>query len=132
MDTQVTCTNIYEAALALLAEPDEERCADYAERAPYILASLLSEAGAADAMWREAHNLPAQPSFNSVYVGLAEQFPLCDRFVAPSAAYLAAFLILDENEALSDKLYEKYCDGMSSICSELPAIKKSITDIYGF
>ena len=90
------------------------------------------EARAIDAVFRQATGEPAQTAFSPVCIELSTPFPLTERFAAPAAAYLAAMLVIDENEALSDTLYSRYCDLMSDICAACPASSKTIIDVYGF
>ncbi len=130
------CRDVYTSAKAMLAEPlgesDAARHADYDERAPYLIAAMCDEARAIDAVFRRATGEPSQPEFSPVCIELDSPFPLTDRFAAPAAAYLAAMLVMDENEALSDTLYSRYCDLMSDICAACPASSKTIIDVYGF
>lgn len=130
MPEKITCQSVYDAALALLGEPDAARCTDYAGRAPYIIAAFCAEAEPVDAALRDADS--PTPQFSSVAIELTVDFPLSDRLVPLAAAYLAAMLVLDENEELSDKLFERYCDGMSTLCAGIPAVSEKITDIYGY
>lgn len=132
MEREIRCTEIYENALALLAEPEPEFCEDYAERAPYLIAAFCCEAGGLDRAYRQVNSLETQPEYGTVYINLPDIFPLSNRFASIAASYVAAMLVLDTNEALSDKLYGRYCDRMSVICGEIPASVQSITDIYGF
>lgn len=132
MEQNIVCERIYKAALALINEPDNGNADDYAERAPYLLAAFCGEAGGIDAAYRKSKGLPSQPSYGSVMIGLEESFPLSNRFAGAAALYLAAMLVIDENEELSDRLYGRYCDRMSKICSEIPGVLEKITDIYGY
>lgn len=114
------CEKIYESALALLGESmalDDNT--DYEERAPYIIAAFCSEAQDADKDWRRIFDLEAQSSWDTLCVPLEEEFPLSDRFANAAAFYLAAILVLDSDEQLSDKLYERFCDAISTIDSSL-------------
>ncbi len=131
MENEIICTEIYEAALALIGERENEGTGDYAERAPYLLAAFCSEAGALDTLCRSAGSLDKQPAYSAVMIELASVFPLTRRFAKPASLYIAAMLVLDENEELSEKLYDRYCDAMSSICSGIPGAIEKITDIYG-
>ena len=128
------CKDIFKSALRLLNEKGEETGnEDYAERAPYILASMFSEAATLDKKYRAAFKLESQPFFNPAYNVLTSIFPLCDRFAAPAAFYLASLLIIDANEALSDAFYERFCDGMATISTEIPpsmATVESIKNVY--
>ena len=117
------CSEIFKSALRLLNEKGaEDECADYAERAPYLLAAMVSEAAQLDKRYRAANGEEAQPSFSPVFIGLDSGFPLTDRFVSAAAFYLASMLIIDDNDELSDSLYEKFCDRMASLSSKAPAV----------
>lgn len=132
----VLCRDVYSAALALLSEPQGDdsaaRRTDYDERAPYLLAAMCDEARAIDAAYRSASGEDAQPEFSPVCLEMYSSFPLTSRFAAPASAYLAAMLVLDENESLSDTLYSRYCDLMSELCAACPATSHPIVDVYGF
>ena len=125
------CSDILTAALKLLGEDGEtEENEDYAERAPYIIASFVSETSEADSMYRLAHGKAALQLSERVYLPLNESFPLSGRFASLAAFYLASMLIADESPELSDKLYDKYCDGVSAILSALPATLHGIGQEY--
>lgn len=130
----LNCRDVYTAALAMISEPqsDTSRRADFDERAPYLLAAMCDEARAMDAVFRRACDEEAQEQFSPVCLELDAAFPLTERFAAPAATYLAAMLVLDENEELSDKLYGRYCDLMSDLCATCPASSAPIVDVYGF
>ena len=128
----VTCKKIFLAALALLGEPDGSCPDDLGEHATYHLAAFCTENAALDRLYREHRGLPEADGFDNVAIGLDEPFPLSERFVPAAATYLAAMLVLDENEELSDKLYGRYCDMMASLCTAIPGASQAITDIYGF
>ncbi|MBO5305296.1 MAG: hypothetical protein J6B12_00895, partial [Clostridia bacterium] len=61
---------------------------------------------------------------------LTEPFPLSDRFAGAVSAYLASILLIDENSVLSDKLYDKFCLGITAITEEIPAERQKILDMY--
>ena len=44
--------------------------------------------------------------------------------------YLAAMLVIDYDEELSDKLYDRYCDSVSVISSAIPFEIESIINRY--
>lgn len=122
---------IYDAALRMIAELGGEGCSDdYAERAPYLLAAFCCENAVADIHYRAAHGYPAQEDFSRVFIELGEAFPLCERFAYPAECYLASMLLMEESEALSDKLYDRYCDSISAVYGELPAQSDGIVDRY--
>ena len=124
---------IYEAALRILAESIEEGDnADYEERSPYLLAAFCTQLEDMDKALRASLCEGSQNDFNSVYVDLDEEFPLLDRFAPAAALYLASMLVMDDMEALSDRLYEKYCDHISRLCDNFPTVSTSIVDKYGF
>ena len=128
------CSEIFKSALRLLNEKGaEDENEDYAERAPYILSTMFSESAKTDKKYREANGLGEQGAFSPIYVELSEEFPLASRFASAATFYLASLLILDANEELSDTFYEKYCDSMSAILSEIPCASASlekIKDVY--
>lgn len=122
---------IFEAAVRLICEtPNSEQTADYTDRAPYILASLFSEAAATDAKYRLSHKLEKSESSPTAYADLDASCPLSDAFFHPAVYYLASMLVLEENEELSERLFAKYSDGMALICAELPATATPISDRY--
>ena len=128
----VSCHDIYLSALALLAEPDAAACEDFASQATYHMAAFCCENAALDRLYRKHNGLAEAASFNSVSIALTEAFPLSERFVPAAAAYIAAMLVMDENEQLSDKLYGRYCDMMATLCTSIPGASEAITDVYGF
>ncbi|MBP3314985.1 MAG: hypothetical protein J6M03_04095 [Clostridia bacterium] len=115
-----TNKQIYQSALGLIGElNDPMLCEDYEERAPYILASFCSLASEIDKKLRIIDSLDAGPSFSHVCLSLDAAFPLCDRLSPAASLYLAAMLVLGEDDGLSDSLYDKYCDAISSIASSV-------------
>ena len=115
-----TTKQIYNGALGLLGElNDPMLCEDYEERAPYILASFCSLASEIDKRLRVIDSLDAQPSFSHVFLSLDASFPLCPRLAPAASLYLAAMLVIDEDDELSDSLYDKYCDAIASLASSV-------------
>ncbi|MBQ9783399.1 MAG: hypothetical protein IJW44_02655 [Clostridia bacterium] len=127
----MTNREIYENSLRLLAQgvvSGENE--DYEERAPYLIASFCTEAEEIDSYLRKALGMAAAQSFGKVWLALEEEFPLLERLAPVACLYLAAMLILDEDSELSDKLYDRYCDAISSIRNGIPAALESIVDRY--
>ena len=94
---------IYNAALALISQSIESTdIADYEERAPYLIASFCSTAKSIDADIRRAKKLESQTKFSPVCLELEKDFPLCDELAGAASLYVAAMLVIDEDEALSD------------------------------
>lgn len=125
------CNELLTSALMLLGEVgDAEYNYDYAERAPYIIAAFVGETHRLDEKYRIAHGLEKPPSFDRVYIPLDEDFPLCEPLAPICVFYLASLLISDESPELSEKYYDRYCDGISSFSASLPALNESITDVY--
>ena len=124
-----TNNDIYLSALALIDESESKGdTADLAERAPFILASFCSTCRSLDKKLRMRDSLEPQPKFSSVRLSLDGEFPLCDALSAPAAAYLASMLVIDENPALSESLYDKYCDAIATIGAECSC--SAISDVY--
>ena len=127
------CKEIYDSALRFLAEstsPTDND--DYEERAPYLLATFCSELAGTDAALRRILGKCAQSNFSEVYLPLDNDFPLLSRFASAAALYLAAMLIIDDEQSFSDKLYERYCDKIAAICSTVPALSEKIKNKYFF
>ena len=125
------CKELLISALKHLGEVgDETNNPDYAERAPYIIAAFVGEAGEIDRRYRIAHGLDMAEQTDKVLIPLEEEFPLCKRLISPCVFYLASLLIADESPELSESYYDRYCDSISSLSASLPSRVESITEIY--
>lgn len=128
----MTIKNIYDAALRLLGEkPDETRDSELSARAEYLAAAFCCDIAAIDRDYRASHKYEPQKPFNELFLELNTDFPLSSRFSKACSHYIAAMLVVDEDEALSDKLFEKYCDSLASAVSEIPCKREKIRNIYG-
>lgn len=126
-----TNNEIYLLSLALIDESQSKGdTSDFEERAPYLLASFCSLCKRLDKSLRARDGLAEQAAFSSVMLPLENEFPLCDLLCAPAAAYLASALVLDENPALSESLYERYCDSIALLGAECSC--SAISDVYLF
>ncbi len=123
---------LYEGALAILGERgSEEQLADYADRAPYILANFISENTTADRLYRKAHGFAeASVTACDTYADLSEDFPLCSRFAAAARLYLAAMLIDSEDSDRSDLLFDRYCKTLAATLADIPALREKILNCY--
>ncbi len=127
----MTVRDIYDSALSLIGENAELGSdADYSERAPYIVAIFCDKVANIDRSYRETHGLEEQKYFNAVRLGLDTDFPLCPRFTDSAVHYLAAMLVLYENEVLHDKLFSIQCDLLAKAISEIPCYKEKIVNVY--
>ncbi len=118
--------DIYNASLGMIGtEVSAENIEDYAERAPYLIASFCSMAKSLDKKLRRRDGLVKQAPFSPVFLELEADFPLCERLITTAALYVAAMLVIEENTSLSDSLYDKYCDGIASLSTELGADTKA-------
>lgn len=127
----MTLKEIYKNALALIAEsiaPGDND--DYEERAPYILATLCSQLKGIDAVARAMLGEQAGEDFNEIFLPLTDAFPLLARFAAPAALYLASMLILDDDQDMADKLFERYSDSISTACDSVSAVKEKTSNKY--
>ena len=123
---------IYAFALHALAQHQiSSETADFEERAPYLLAACCTEAQALDTAWRTSTGQSSAPSVSGVRLELDKTFPLSQPFVPLAGFYLAAMLVIDEDIDLSDKFYERFCDGMASIQVQIDARAKSGTSESG-
>ena len=124
-----TNNDVYLAALALIDESNEKGdVSDLEERAPFIIASFCALCRALDKKLRSRDSLEDQTKFSSIKLELDKEFPLCEALTAPAAAYLASMLVIDENPALSESLYDKYCDGIATLGAECSC--EAINDVY--
>ncbi len=127
----MTCNDIYLAALGKMGEkPSSPRNDDYAERAPYILASVSSDLSALNEKYASFKGETATP-YTGSYLALTAAFPLHDRFASAASNYLASLLTVDEDEALSDKFFDAFCRTVAKITAEIPAERQKILDVYG-
>lgn len=122
------CEEIYESALALLGESlNATNNNDYEERAPYLVAAFCTEIQERDKDWRSSLKLGDQSTWNPVFISLDEVFPLSERFASAAAFYVAAMLVVESDEDLSDKLYDRFCDAISTIDSNISDNEESST-----
>ena len=128
---KVTVSRVFDGALALIDEVNDGSVPDYVERCPYIVAAFCAEVGAIDVLLRKSSGTSLQRNYSAVSIGMNEEFPLLPRFLPAATAYLAAMLVLEENEELYERLYERYSDLMAGICSEIPGASEKIVDSYG-
>ena len=127
----MTHRDIYDAALALLAEEQREDCADYEERAPYLLGAFLNECNEAGGFYRSSHGLEGEMDKMTLCPDLDREFLLPDRFGAAAAFYLAALLVEREDESFSDRLFARYADEITRILRDgCPGVSVSIRDVY--
>ena len=127
----MTNKEIYLGALALIGEPDEYGAADYAERAPFILANFISENAALDNQYRRAHGKKALSDDLVIFASPDDAFPLSSRFAAAAEQYLAAMLLEEEDTERSDIFFDRYCKAMTAILAEIPAVREKIMNSYG-
>lgn len=126
----MNCQDILNAAIRKVCEdPSDPATDDYRERAPYLLADFLSECSRLDAFYRQVHGLAPALPFEEVYISMSAEFPLCKVFTAPAVNWLAAMLVLEENEELSDRLFARSSDLLAKIQTSIP-VRKQITDVY--
>ena len=113
-----------------MMDESEERgdTIDLEERTSYILAAFCSTCKRLDQKLRERDSLEKQPSFSNTYIDIDDYFPLCDALAVPAATYLASMLAIDENPALSESLYDKYCDSIAILGAECSC--SAISDVY--
>ncbi len=132
----MTCKKIYKSALKLINEPSgagvgcAEEFDELEERAPYLLAAAVAEAGEVDDEYRRSHGLDPRVPCDDVELPLDAEFPLSPRFAPAASFYLAAMLIADENPELSDALFDRFCDAMADIKASIPAISGRIRNVY--
>ncbi len=105
---------------------------DYVTRGQFILASFVVQYASLDAAWREAHGMESTTiDTNITSISPRDDFPLCDVFAPIAINYLASGLVIDENEEMSDKFFDRYVTGILDIRKALPAKQTPIIDRYG-
>jgi hypothetical protein len=123
--------DIYESALRILAQSAAAgENTDFEERAPYLIASFCADTLELNRHLCEAAGKSPLAGFEKVWISLEENFPLIDRLAPIACLYLAAMLILDEDGEISDKLYARYCDKITEIWQEIPAVIEKIKEKY--
>ena len=128
----MTNRDIFHSALRLIGEdPSANENEDYEDRAPYLLAVFCTESAETDSAYRETNDLTPHTDVSNVCLDLDSPFPYADRFTTAAALYLAAMLVIDENMELSDKLFDRFCNTMATIQSEIPARIEKIAQKYG-
>lgn len=127
----MTYRQVYENALRAVCETSVSTdTSDYEERAAYIFATFLGQCSPVDRQYRIANKMSIPNPVALTRVDLNQSFGLPDVFVSLAEYYLAAMLVMDENEELSDRFFELYTDGISALLSSLPCSSESITDRY--
>ena len=105
---------------------DSEGTEDYTERAPYLIATFLNRCAPLDRLYRRANMLGSATAFDGAVFPLDDVFPLSAVFATAATYYLAAMLVLDENEEMSDRFFAMYADELTSIRASLPAVVEPI------
>lgn len=126
----MTYLEIYEAAVRLVDEIEAGDSPDYESRAPYLLGSFYTEQIPLQKKLDAANRAEPIEYEPCLYVDLESHFPLSDELIAPAVNYLAAMLVIDENEEMSDQFFDRYIDGVASIAASLPASLHPIKDCY--
>ena len=122
---------IYQGALRLIGEStDKSDNHDYLDRAPYILGTFCSQTCGVDAAARKLLGKSPSNAGNVVYLDLYSQFPLLDDFAPAAELYLAAMLVIDYDAALYERLFARYCDLISTVCSSIGPISESTVNKY--
>ena len=105
---------------------------DYSARAPFLLASFITRYAKLDGEYRKANGMTSKAIHTDIAeVDPEDDFPLCDAFFPAAINYLASGLVIDENEEMSDKFFDRYIGIILDIRNTLPAQKEQIVDRYG-
>ncbi len=104
---------------------------DYHTRATFLLATFIGEYKPLDSCYREANGMEEKEIFTGmVSVDLEDDFPLCDIFIPAAINCLAAGLVIDENEEMSDKFFDRYINNILAIRKSIPTSTGAIVDRY--
>ena len=128
----MTYRELFDAAVRMVAENAEEGdVTDYEDRSSYLLATVSNQCAALDRAYRLANGAIDTALIKvGVCVMLDETFPLSDAFAPAVTYYLAAMLVLDENEEMSDTLFSRYADAIAQLRSQMPAVTEKIVNRY--
>lgn len=129
------CKSIFDNALRLAgAGNDPDLTEDYAERMRYLLACFIGECYGMDASYRQRLAITGETVlpevFDKAVIDETEDFPMSVRFAPAAAYYVASMLVLEENPALSDRLYTRFEDALSHIRAGIPMVISEIENRY--
>lgn len=104
---------------------------DYQTRAPFLLATFVTQYAKLDDNYRAANGMENKViSTDAAAIDLEDDFPLCDIFAPAAINHLASGLVIDENEEMSDKFFDRYINIILEIRKNIPAKMESIIDRY--
>lgn len=127
----MTYRDLYLSAVGMTGEEiGGDTIADYEEAAPYLLATFCRDAAEIDALYRLAHGMSPTTPPSVARIDPEDEFPLSDALTPAATYYLAAMLVADENEKLSDRFFTLYTDSISALITSLPAKITPIEDRY--
>jgi len=130
----MTYYDLLDAGIAAVGEDVNASHAteDYVIRGQFILASFVTKYASLDGVWRRAHKMSTKSiKTDMVSIDPDDDFPLCEVFIPVAVNYLASGLVIDEDEEMSDKFFDRYINGILDIRKELPAEQSAIADKYG-
>ena len=105
---------------------------DYHARAPYLLAAFVTQYAKLDGDYRKANGMTSKIILtDAATIEGDDEFPLCDVFAPATIYHLAAGLVIDENEEMSDKFFDRYINAILEIRKNLPSLAEPIVDRYG-
>ena len=93
---------------------------DVEDKFPYAMASVCCELSELDKLYRKINGKSEQPGFCATWIDCTEEFPLSERFAAACIMYISSMMLLDIDEKISDRYYDKYILSVSRIESEIP------------
>lgn len=126
----MTNEEILKSATALLNESCVNVPKDYRDRAVYILGQFYSGHESLDKRYRKAHGLPVNEASAPTVAELEAEFTFVPALAPSAIYYLAAMLVMDENEDLGDKIFALHADALSTVKASLPFTKEKIKNVY--
>ncbi len=105
---------------------------DIEEKFPFALASVCTDLATLDKEYRALKGYRSQPNFSEYTIGVAEDFPLCERFVFPAIMYVSSMVLIDIDEDKSDDFYDKYATSVARITSEIPFEQLKTVEKYPY
>lgn len=129
----MTYQDLIRSAIATICEDTttSQNIEDYNLRSQFLLATFVTQYAQLDGIYRKAHAMePYEISTDVAAIDPEDDFPLCDVFSPAAIQYLASALVIDENEEMSDKLFDRYINIILEISKNLPSKAEAIIDRY--
>lgn len=130
----MTYRDLISSAIAAVSEDTTSSFGveDYNLRAPFLLATFITQYAKLNKDYCTANGLEETVvSTNVATIDPDDNFPFGDIFAPAAINYLASAFVIDENEEMSDKFFDRYINMMLEIRKNIPAKAAAVIDRYG-